>query len=61
MANMEYCRFQNTLLDLKECRDVLDNREPLTSREEVDAAKELIMLCMSIAEDHTEYVPTDED
>lgn len=27
MANMSYCRFQNTTIDLEECLDVLRDRE----------------------------------
>jgi len=45
MSNMSYCRFQNTLLDLQDCRVALEemttgNEGPL-SRDELRAAKAL--------------------
>ena len=48
MANMSYCRFYNTLRDLKDCVDYIDES---VSEMEHKARKELIKLCKSIAED----------
>lgn len=33
MANMSYCRFQNTRLDLMDCLEAIDNGEELSSEE----------------------------
>ena len=35
MANMSYCRFQNTRLDMMDCMDALDNRETLSEDERI--------------------------
>lgn len=51
MANMSYCRFENTLSDLEDCRDALDRGEELSSRE-VRKAKALIDLCREIADNY---------
>lgn len=48
MANMSYCRFENTLEDLQACREHLDDN--LSEREE-KARRELVELCTSIAEE----------
>lgn len=50
MANMSYCRFTNTLSDLWDCRDALDERKPL-SDEEYEAALKLVEMCREIVED----------
>ena len=47
MANMSYCRFQNTLTDLNDCRDVINDVEDL-SDEEKRARKWLIETCKDI-------------
>jgi len=47
MANMSYCRFANTLEDLRECEDSFDD---ITSKEELRAAKRLIEVCNRIAQ-----------
>lgn len=65
MPNMSYCRFQNTLLDLRDCYHHLD--DPLNdiecddigdletvSQEEHDARKELIALCQKISDNYGE-------
>lgn len=57
MANMSYCKFQNTLDDLTECRDALNelgDYERELSRAEAEAAKELIRLCGQIASDYSD-------
>lgn len=59
MANMSYCRFNNTLSDMYDCQgaleDFLDNddADAISSDEERRKAKQLIDLCHEIA-DHWE-------
>ena len=58
MANMSYCRFHNTLADLWDCQnaleDYIDNDEyVISSDEERRCAKRLIEVCREIA-DHFE-------
>lgn len=55
MANMSYCRFENTLSDLEDCRDALDKGDSLSERE-VRKAKALIDLCRDIANYDYDYV-----
>jgi hypothetical protein len=53
MSNMSYCRFQNTLQDLRDCADALDEIEgnlAELNKEEARAADALILLCREIAE-----------
>ena len=38
MANMSYCRFQNTRSDMEDCLDVLREEKPL-SRDEANAGR----------------------
>jgi len=45
MANMSYCRFQNTMRDLRDCADNL--HEDL-NEEEQRARKRLIKICREI-------------
>jgi len=47
MSNMSYCRFENTLADLEECRDVINDVEDL-SDEEKNAREKLIEVCKDI-------------
>lgn len=51
MGNMSYCRFQNTLKDLRDCAEALeeigDNLAEL-SKEEARAAAALIAVCQEI-------------
>ena len=44
---MSYCRFQNTLMDLQDCHDNMDDDD--LSEEEQEAKNELIELCKEIA------------
>lgn len=59
MPNMSYCRFQNTLRDLKECYDNWygdredDEDEPL-SAEELRARERLLDLCRRIYDEHSD-------
>lgn len=41
MSNMSYCRFENTLSDVQECLEALENRE-IHSNEEKENAKDLL-------------------
>jgi len=53
MANMSYCRFQNTLAALRDCGDELENIEgnlAELSKEEARAADRLIEMCKQIAD-----------
>ena len=47
MANMSYCRFQNTLVDLVDC---LENIDEEVSKHEERARNELIATCVEILE-----------
>lgn len=54
MGNMSYCKFQNTLKDLRDChRTFVDmecgGEDPL-SRDELEAAKELAAECLAVVE-----------
>lgn len=51
MSNMSYCRFQNTLQDLRDCYEGWG--EDL-SPEETKAQKRLLKLCKDIVEDFGE-------
>lgn len=48
MTNMSYCRFQNTLSDLWDCYENMDNCSD--SEEELSAKEQLIKLCEKISE-----------
>jgi len=52
MSNMSYCRFSNTLDDLQDCYENMDD-EP-SEESEKRARKRLIALCESIARDYGE-------
>ena len=61
MPNMSYCRFRNTLLDLKDCYDYLVGDEEVDddiSDEELRAKKQLIDLCRDITE-RVDYLEED--
>ena len=47
MANMGYCRFQNTLSDLRDCEEHLYDND--LSEEEEQAKERLVELCKNIA------------
>ena len=49
MANMSYCRFQNTLTDLRDCKDNLFAED--LSVEEVKARERLVAICAEIMEE----------
>jgi hypothetical protein len=57
MPNMSYCRFENTLGDLQDCYDNLDDTgEGELSDSETKARKRLIEMCCDIACDHGDEV-----
>ena len=60
MANMSYCRFRNTLNDLRDCEANFYN---INSMEELVAAKRLLKLCQQIvnAVDEEDLVLEEED
>ena len=53
MANMSYCRFQNTLGDLRDCAEHLHDHfdDSQNGRDEKSARKSLIELCREIIEE----------
>ncbi len=56
MSNMSYCRFENTLPDLQDCRDALgDGLDGLSVSERL-AARELVQMCKQIATEFGEDV-----
>ncbi len=50
MANMSYCRFQNTLQDLRDCYENMDDTD--LSDEEKRARRTLLKLCDQIVGDY---------
>ena len=49
MGNMSYCRFENTLSDLRDC---YENMEDSLSNTEQQARQSIIKLCMKISEEY---------
>jgi hypothetical protein len=45
MANMSYCRFENTSIDLRDCVNALEEGDYPGSDDEKQAAKYMIALC----------------
>jgi len=67
MSNMSYCRFENTRIDLDDCKDALEimigdpkDTEPLSARE-LKEAKKLAELCLEITTMLSEYVKIEMD
>lgn len=58
MSNMSYCRFRNTVADLRDCLNVIDEVDGL-SEEEAKARLRLINVCCDIAEDYASEVDRD--
>jgi hypothetical protein len=50
MANMSYCRFENTLRDLRDCYNNMDNDN--LSKSEFSARKQMIEMCINIVNQH---------
>lgn len=61
MANMSYCRFENTLYDLEDCCDNMDDSSEELSSTEKDARIRLIELCCEIAETYQYLLDEDDD
>ena len=51
MSNMSYCRFENTLRDLRDCWENWEFSQSELSKSEEIAKEKLRMLCIEIAED----------
>ena len=49
MANMSYCRFQNTLLDLQDCAANMNDID--LSEDEQRAKRQLLELCKYLTEE----------
>lgn len=47
--NMSYCRFQNTLTDLRDCQENMDDSD--LSPEELAAKLKIIKICREIVEE----------
>ena len=63
MGNMSCCRFSNTLGDLRDCLDALDEIGGdlmKLSKEEAKAAERLIKMCLAIGEGYSKP-PEDEE
>jgi tetrahydromethanopterin S-methyltransferase subunit G len=58
MGNMSYCRFENTVGDMQDCENALNeisgNIEELESEVEQMYAKEFIKICKRIASDYAD-------
>jgi len=54
MGNMSYCRFENTLNDLRDCAEALEDDQDDLSESETQAKELLIDLCRDIVEGHGE-------
>ena len=54
MANMSYCRFENTLRDLRDCYDNMDDND--LSESEFFMRKRMIELCMDIANEYKDLL-----
>lgn len=52
MMNMSHCRFENTLLALRECTEHWE--DDLENKFELRAREKLIKLCKEIAEDYSD-------
>lgn len=58
MANMSYCRFENTLRDLYDCYNNLNST--LSDRERM-SRKSLVDLCQSIVDEYDPSIEDEED
>ncbi len=55
MANMSYCRFQNTLLDLRDCKEAMQEEDiPKHGSDEHKAMIRLIQVCRDIVDNADE-------
>jgi len=51
---MGYCRFTNTLEDLRDCYNHMSDDKEELGEEETEAREDLIQLCKSIAAEYAE-------
>lgn len=52
MSNMSYCRFENTLADLYDCQEQMQNGDKTElSSNELEARENLLSLCIDIVEE----------
>lgn len=58
MANMSYCRFENTLSDLRDCAEHWEDED--LSKSEQKARKQLLELCQDILDEYYEEVEENE-
>ena len=58
MANMSYCRFENTYKDLCEC---YNNMENVNSESEKRYRQHLIQLCQNIVDEYSDLEDEEED
>lgn len=62
MGNMSYCRFENTLRDLRDCyKDMSENDFYELSETEQEARNKLVALCQNISEQFEEEEIIEED
>jgi len=54
---MSYCRFENTLRDLRDCYSNMDSDD--LSQSEFYARKQMIELCMSLASEYVYFLDQD--
>jgi len=52
MSNMSYCRFENTVSDLRDCFENFDLHNQDLSESELNAREEMIDICVDIALDY---------
>lgn len=52
MSNMNYCRFHNTLIDLSECIEAMENQEKISADERIKA-KKLLITFLEFAEEYS--------
>jgi hypothetical protein len=57
MANMSYCRFENTLRDLRDCYYNMDSDD--LSKSEFYARRHMIELCITIACECEDFLDQD--
>lgn len=58
MANMSYCRFENTIKDIKDCIESLEDgnwdldemMKEASSKQEAQAMRRFVMLCKTVAD-----------
>ena len=58
MANMSYCRFENTFLDLQDC---VENMHNVSSEREKQYRDRLAMLCEEFIAEYEDVDDEDED